>query len=173
MWCLHYPICITRNSWHSVYTQLTDNFGMGLWPYNFLFCQWWLAIRWLWITVSKSLTNYLIQKAKFGWGSIDAHFQNREVTVSPAHLMVNAANMLVTHNRKHILFQSPYLHYQISLTLCWHAVKGGRDIDTNHIANKGYQTSTIHTGRSTTLGLYNIQCLKLLTLFWCSGDAHF
>jgi hypothetical protein len=152
---------------------MTVNFKMGLWPDNFLFCQWWLAICWLCITVNKSLTNYLIQKAKFRWDSIDAHFQNGEMTVPLALLMVKAANMLVTHNRKHIPFQSPYLHYQISLMLCWRTVKRDSDIDTNHIANTGCQTSTIHTGRSTTLGVYNMQCPKSLTLFWCSGDAHF
>jgi len=173
MWCLHYPICIMRNSWHSVDTQLMVNFRMGPWQYNFLFCQWYLAIRWLWRTVSKSLTNYLIQKAKFRWSSFDAHCQDGEVTVPLALLTVQAANMLVTHNRKHIPFQSPYLQYQISLTLCWRAVKGGSDIDSDHIANEGCQMSTIHTGRSTTLGLYNMQRPKLLMLFWCSGDAQF
>jgi len=173
MWSLHCPICIASNSWDSVNTQFTVNFKMGPWPYNFLFCQWWLAISWLWITVSKSLTNYLIQKAKLHWGSIDAHFQNGEATVPLAILMVRAANMLVTHNRKHIPFQSPYLHYQISLMLCWHAVKGGGNIDTNHIAHKGYQTSTIHTGRGTTLQIYNMQCPKWLMLFWWCGDTDF
>ena len=171
MWCIHYPSCITRCSWHSVATQLTINFRMGPWRYNFLFCQWRLAIPWLWITVSKSLTNYLIQKAKFRWGSMDDHFQNVKVTVPLALLMIKAATMFVIHNRKHIPFQSPKLHYQRSLTLCWHAVKGGSDIDTNHIANKGCQTSNIHTGRIATLGLYIMQCPKWLTLFWYSVDA--
>ena len=57
----------------------------------------------------------------------------------PCFLTVKPANILVTHNRKHIPFQSPYLHYQISLMLCWRAVEGGSDIDTNHVANKGFQ----------------------------------
>jgi len=65
MWCLHYPKCITTNSWHLVDTQLTVNFRMGPGPYNLLFCQWWLAIRWLCIIVSKSLTNYLNKRPNF------------------------------------------------------------------------------------------------------------
>jgi hypothetical protein len=171
MWCVLYPLCFMRYSWHSVDTQLTINFRMGLWRYNFLFCEWWLAIPWLCKTVSKSLTNYLIQKAKFRWGSMDADFQNVKVTVPLALLMVKAANMLVTHNRKHIPLQSPKLHYQISSTLCWHAVEDGSDIDTNNIANTGCQTSTIYTGRIATLGLCIMQCPKWLMLFRCSVDA--
>jgi hypothetical protein len=104
---------------------------------------------------------------------MDAHLQNVKVTVPLALLMVKAANMFVTHNRKHIPFQSPNLHCPWSLTLCWRADKGGSDIDIDHIANKGCQTSTIHTGRNATFGLYIMQCPKWLTLFWCSVDALF
>jgi hypothetical protein len=87
--------------------------------------------------------------------------------------MVKAANMLVPHNREHIPFQSPYLHSQILLALCQRTVKVGSDIDTNHIANKGGQTLTIHTGHSTTFELYNMQRSNLLMLFSCSGDTNF
>jgi len=104
------------------------------------------------------------------WGSVS----NEEVTVCLAVLIAKAANMLVvTHNWKHIPFQSPYLQYQLSLTLSWCAVKGGSDIEKNHSANKDSHTSTMCTGHSTTLGFYNMQCPKLLMLFWCSGDGNF
>jgi len=158
---------MTRNSWHSGDTQLTVIFWMRPWPHNFLFRQWWLAIRWSWITVRKSLTNYLIEKAKFCWGFIDADFQNGEVTLSLVLSTLKAANMMVTHNRKLIPFQSAYLHYQISLTLRWHAVEGGSNINTNHIANQGCETSTIHTGCSTILGLCNMQRQNV----WLSLDG--
>ena len=171
MWYLHWPICITRYSGHSVDTQLTINIRMGPWWYNFLFCQWCLAIPWLSITVSKLLTNYLIEKAKFRWLSMDAHFQNLKVSVPLALVMVKAANMLVTPTGKHIPFQSPKLHYYRSLTLCWHAVKGGSDIDTNRIANTGCQTSTIHIGHCASLGVYIMQRPRWLTLFGRSVDA--
>jgi hypothetical protein len=173
MWCLHYPICNARNSSPVVDTRSTVNFRMGPWPYHFLFCRSWRVICWLWITVSKSLTNYHIENPKICSDSMDAYFQNGEVTISLAHLMVKAANMLVTHNWKHIPFQSPYLHYQMSLTRCWCTVRGGSNIDTNHIANKGGQTSPISIGRSTNLGIYNMHCPKSLPLFWCSGDTPF
>jgi len=160
MWWLYYPICVTTNSWHLVEMKLTDNLRIGQWPYHFLICQYWLAIGWLWITVSKWLTNCFIENTKDRWCSIDDHFQNWEMTVPGALLMVKAANMFVTHNRKHDMFQSPYLHNQISLMICWQAVKGGNNTDINHIANKSGQTSTMCTGRSTTLRLNNMQHLE-------------
>jgi len=110
-------MCITRKSWPLVDMKLTVNVRMGPWPYYFLFCLQWLAIGWLRITVSKSLVNYLIQTSTFLWGSIDAHSKNWELIVSLALLLIKAANMMVALNRKHIPFQSPYLHCQISLTL--------------------------------------------------------
>jgi hypothetical protein len=85
--------------------------------------------------VSKSLTNYRIDKAKFRGGASDAYFQNGEVTVSLALLLIQPATMLVTHNRKHIPFQSPYLHYHISFMLCSRVVNSGSDINISHIAN--------------------------------------
>ena len=149
------------------------NVSIGPWPYYFLFCLYWLPIRWLRITVSKSPTNYIIQKTNSCWGSINAHFQNVKVTVSLALLLIKAAKMLVTHNSKHIPFQSHYLHYQKSLTLCWCSVKGGGDIDRILIANKCGQTSTMGICCSITLGFFTMQCPQSLTLYWCSVDAHF
>jgi len=171
MQCLDYPMRITRNWWPSVDTMLTVIFRMGLWPCHILHCVQWLPIRLLWITAHKSLTNYLIYKTKNLWGSIDAHFQDGEVNMSLALLLIKAANMLVTHNSKHIPFQLPYLHYQKALTLCWWSVQGGNDVDTNYIAHIGGQTSIMGKCHSTTLGLYKMQHPKSLTLCWHSVDA--
>jgi hypothetical protein len=167
MSCLHYPIFINRNSWPFIDVMLKVDFRLGPWPYHFLFCLYWLAIRWVWITVSKSLTNHHIEKARFHGDSIDAHFQNGEVTVSIALLIIQAANNLL-----HLTESRSHSNHQISLTLCWHAVKGGSNMNITHIANIGGQTLTMRMGCSTTLGLYTMQHTKTLTLFSCSGDAH-
>ena len=113
---------------------------MGLWPCHILYWLQWLAIRLLRITVSKFLTNSIMYKTNNLWDCIDAHVQNGELNVSLALLLIKAANMLVTHNSKHIPFELPYLNYEKALTLCWRSVPNGSEIDNNHIAHKGGQT---------------------------------
>jgi len=173
MWCLHYPICMTRDWWPSVDARLMVIFRTGLWLHNFLYCLKWLPISWWRITASRSLTNYLIRQMKTLWGSVDAHFQNAEVNASLTLLLIKAATMLVMHNSKHIAFKSPYLHYQKVMMLCWRSVQGGSDIDTHHNANEGSQTSIMGKCRSSTLGLYKMQCPKLSRLCWGSVDSDF
>ena len=87
MRCLHYPISITTNWWPSVDARLMVISRMGPWPCHFLYCPQSLPIHWFQITVSKSLTNYLIYKTNNLWGSSDTHFQNGEVNVLLALLL--------------------------------------------------------------------------------------
>jgi len=150
---LHYPICITRNWWPSVDARLTVISRMGLWLCHFLYWLQWLPIRLLRITVSNSLTKYLIYQTNDLWGSIDAHFRDGELNVLLPLLLIKAANMSVTHNSKHIPFQLLNWHYQKALMLCWWSVWDGSEIDTNHIANKGGQTLIMGKCRSISLGL--------------------
>jgi len=110
-----------------------------------------MPISWLWITASKSHTNYLVYMIHNLWCFCEAYFQNRPVTISVALLLINAGYILVTHNWMDIPLQLPCLHYQESLTLCWCSVSGGCDINTNHIVYNGGQTSIIDKCRRTAL----------------------
>jgi len=54
---------------------------------------------------------------KIRWRSVDAHFQNGEVTVLLSVLPINTANMFVLNGRDQINTELPYLQDQKSLTL--------------------------------------------------------
>ena len=168
MRCLHYPICITRNWSPSVDAGLTDIVRIGLWPCPLLYCLQWLPIHWLRVTASESLTNYRIYKTKNLWGSIDTQFQNGEVNVLLALLLIKAANMLVTHNSKYIPFQLPYLHYQNALTLCWCSFSGAVTSTLTILPTKAANTWIMGKCCSTALGLYKMQHPNSLTLGWRS-----
>ena len=128
MRCLHYPISIASNWWPSVDTGLTNIVRMAPWLGNFLFCAYWVAIRWLLIAVSKSLTNYLIYKTKNWGGSIDTW---GVVVLTQTILPIKAANMSNISKCRSTALGLCKMQHTKSLTLCWRSFS---DWGCDHVA---------------------------------------
>ena len=136
MWCLQYPICITRNSWHSVDTQLTVNFWMGPWPYNFLFSQWWLVVRWLQITqvATPKVIDTLLTLC---WRCADAVLTLSWCWLSGVAiwsltiLPIKAANTSIIDNSCTTAPGWHKIQHPKSLTLCWRSFS---DWGCDHVA---------------------------------------
>ena len=116
MWCLHYLICVASNRGLSVEAGLTDVVRMWLWLYHSILCAYWVAIRWLWIAVSKSLTNYLIYKTRNCGVSIDAW---GVAALTQTILLIKAANTSNMGKCRSTALGLYKMQHTKSLTLCW------------------------------------------------------
>jgi len=116
MQCLHYPICITSNWWPSDDAGLMDIIRMAPWLYHFLFCAYWVAICWLWIAASKSLTNYLIYKTNTCGGSIETW---GVAALTQTILPIKAANTSIMGQWRSTSLGLYKMQHPKSLTLCW------------------------------------------------------
>jgi len=124
-----------------------------------------MAIHWLWIPASKSLTNYLIYKTKHCGGSSDAWgVAALTQTILPIKA-ANTSNMGKCHSPALGLYK---MQHTKSLMLCWRSF-WGETVSTNTISPiKAANSSIMDKCRGTALGLYKMQHTKSMTLCWRS-----
>jgi len=138
---------------------------MAPWPCYFLFCTLWMAIHWLWIAASKSLTNYRIYRIEHYGGSIDAW---GVAALTQTILPIKAANTSNMGKCCSTALGLYKMQHTKLLTLCWHSF-WGVTVSTNTILPiKAANTSIMDKCRSTALELYKMQHTKSLTLCWRS-----
>jgi len=92
---------------------------MELWLHLTVFFLEWLSIRWLCLTVTKSLFNELTYKTKNYSHSMNAQFPEIVAMSTILFLLIKAANALIMNNNNQIAFQLPDLQDHKSLTLHW------------------------------------------------------
>jgi len=100
----------------SVNADSTDIVRMALWECHLLFCTYWVAIHWLWIAASKSLTNYLIYKTKQSGGSIDAW---GVAALTQTVLPIKAANTSIMGKCRSTALGLYKMQHPKSWMLCW------------------------------------------------------
>jgi len=113
---LHYAICITSNWSPSVDAGLTHIVRMAPWPGHFLFYAYWVAIHWLWIAASKTLTKYLIYRNKTCGGFIDTW---GVAALLQTLLPIKAANTLIMGKCHSTALGLCKIQHTKSLTLGW------------------------------------------------------
>jgi len=143
-----------------------------------------MAIYWLWIAVSKSLTNYLIYKTKNCGASIDAWgVAALTQTILPIQA-ANTSNMGKCHSTALGLYK---MQHTKSLTLCWRSFSdrccdhvtiafaqyGCQYIDYGHMPLQSPWNIHDATPKSIdTLLILSWHCVDaLLTLCWCCVDT--
>jgi len=142
MRCLHYQICITSNWLLSVDAGLIDIVRMARWPRHVLIWAYWVAIYWLGIAASKSLTNYLIYKTKNCGGSIDAW---GVAVLTQTILPIKAANTSIMGKCRSTAHGLCKMQHTKSFTLCWRSFSDwGCDHVVISIAHNGCQY--VHSG---------------------------
>jgi hypothetical protein len=128
-----------------------------------------MAIYWLWIVASKSLTNYLIYKTKHCGASIDAW---GVAALTQIILPIKAANTSNMGNS---------VAHPLDYTRC-NTQNRWRSVDA-HVQTDAVTMSRLHLHRtaantfimdichSTAIGIYMMQHPKALTLCWNSVDT--
>jgi hypothetical protein len=142
---------------------------MEPWQCHFLFCAYWVAIRWLWIAASKSRTNNLIYKTKNCGHSIDAWgIAALTQTILPTRLPI--LSLWVN------AIAQPMDYTRCNTQNHWNSVDaqfptGDVTMSLSHLFRMAANTLIRGKCRSTALGLHKMQYPKLFTLCWHSVDA--
>jgi len=111
---------IAQNEWPKIVVapfKLSDKIGQE--AYSSHLCLWRQSILLLYMTTTNSHFTYLTYRTNNCWRSIDAHFQNGAVSLSPALLRINAVIISFLNVCGQLPLRLPTMQDHNSLTRRW------------------------------------------------------